>query len=216
MADTEGHERIARIADELRAIANLGRIHCLSDYDRERYERVLEHSSSLMAVALDLDPDELHKEFRQQPRYVTPLAGAEAAVVREGKLLLIQRHDSGLWALPGGAAEVGETLSEAARRELREETGLRGRCLRLVAVFDSRRWHTGVRIHMNHFVFQFEVDSGEPTPSAESPAVGFFKIKSLPEIDPTHAARIPVVLKRLLDTTSAPYFDPPSEPDSAT
>src|SRR3954452_13184703 len=55
------------------------------------------------------------------------LVVAVAVVVRddEGRVLLIQRSDNGLWALPGGAQELGETVTQAATREVEEETGLR-------------------------------------------------------------------------------------------
>lgn len=56
-----------------------------------------------------------------------PLVGVGVAIVDEGSILLIQRgHDpgKGLWAVPGGKVEYGESLREAARREAREETGL--------------------------------------------------------------------------------------------
>jgi 8-oxo-dGTP pyrophosphatase MutT (NUDIX family) len=54
------------------------------------------------------------------------LVVAVAAVVRDedGKLLMIQRSDNGLWALPGGAQDIGETTREAAVREIEEETGI--------------------------------------------------------------------------------------------
>jgi 8-oxo-dGTP pyrophosphatase MutT (NUDIX family) len=54
------------------------------------------------------------------------LVVAVAAVVRDedGKLLMIQRSDNGLWALPGGAQDIGETTREAAIREVEEETGI--------------------------------------------------------------------------------------------
>ncbi len=50
--------------------------------------------------------------------------GATAAVVRDGRLLLTRREDNGLWCLPGGGVDSGESWSEAAVREVREETGL--------------------------------------------------------------------------------------------
>lgn len=58
-----------------------------------------------------------------------PQVGVGAVCVRDGRLLLVRRGRgpaAGLWSLPGGRLEHGETLAEAVARELREETGLRG------------------------------------------------------------------------------------------
>ena len=55
------------------------------------------------------------------------LVVAVAVVVQndEGQVLLIQRSDNGLWALPGGAQDIGESVAQAAVREVEEETGIR-------------------------------------------------------------------------------------------
>ena len=57
---------------------------------------------------------------------VNSLVVAVTVVVRDdtGAVLLIQRSDNGYWAAPGGAQDFGESVSEAAVREVREETGL--------------------------------------------------------------------------------------------
>jgi len=61
-------------------------------------------------------------------RYPTrPLVGAGAVVHRRGRVLLLRRKNppnAGKWALPGGLVELGETVQEAAVREIKEETGL--------------------------------------------------------------------------------------------
>ena len=57
----------------------------------------------------------------------TPKIGALAVVVHQGHVLLVQRSkqpDAGLWGFPGGHVEWGETVLEAAQRELREETSV--------------------------------------------------------------------------------------------
>lgn len=68
-----------------------------------------------------------------------PIVGVGAVVVRDGAVLLVQRAGEplkGQWTLPGGAVELGETLTEALQRELREETGLEVRVLDLIEVFE--------------------------------------------------------------------------------
>ena len=61
------------------------------------------------------------------PQRRMPELAVSAAIFRDGKVLLIQRAlapSKGLWTLPGGRVEIGETLVDAITREIREETGL--------------------------------------------------------------------------------------------
>jgi len=61
------------------------------------------------------------------PAAPRPEVAVGAVVVRDGRLLLVRRGrgvGAGRWSLPGGRVEPGETLADAVRRELREETGL--------------------------------------------------------------------------------------------
>ncbi len=66
------------------------------------------------------------------------MVGATVLVLDEkDRLLMIRRSDSGAWGLPGGAMELGESAEEAARRELREETGLSAGRIELFGVFSG-------------------------------------------------------------------------------
>lgn len=56
-----------------------------------------------------------------------PVVGVGVVLVEDGRILLIQRGREpgrGLWAVPGGKVRHGEAMKDAARREMREETGL--------------------------------------------------------------------------------------------
>lgn len=67
------------------------------------------------------------------------LVPSVTAAVRDddGRLLLIHRVDNGLWALPGGAMNLGETVADAAIREVAEESGIRIEITDLVGLYTS-------------------------------------------------------------------------------
>ncbi len=70
---------------------------------------------------------------------VRPVPAVLAVVPRGGEVLLVQRRnppDAGLWGFPGGKVDFGETLMAAAERELREETGVSARAVRVLTALD--------------------------------------------------------------------------------
>jgi 8-oxo-dGTP diphosphatase len=82
---------------------------------------------------------------------LAPLVGVGAVVIREGRVLLVQRgHEpmKGCWSLPGGLLELGESLTDAVRREVKEETGLDVVVIGLIELLDRIYRDTGrVRYH---------------------------------------------------------------------
>lgn len=69
-----------------------------------------------------------------------PTPAVIAVALRGSDVLLVQRRnapDAGLWGFPGGKIEPGENLSDAALRELREETGLTGRAAGVITALDA-------------------------------------------------------------------------------
>ena len=68
-----------------------------------------------------------------------PIIGVGALIFRRGRILMAQRGKQplkGLWSLPGGAVETGESLDAAVRREVREETGLEVKPVKVFEIFE--------------------------------------------------------------------------------
>lgn len=68
-----------------------------------------------------------------------PILGVGALIFRDDDILLVERGKEplkGLWSLPGGVVEVGETLDQAVRREILEETGLIIDPIRVFEIFE--------------------------------------------------------------------------------
>ena len=68
-------------------------------------------------------------------------AGATIAVIKDNKILLNLRSDTNTWGIPGGALELGETLEETAKRELKEETNLDAESFALLNVFSGEDFY---------------------------------------------------------------------------
>lgn len=103
-----------------------------------------------------------------------PILAASVAILRGGRVLLAARGREpmrGVFTLPGGVVEAGETLADAARREVREETGLDLGDLVFVAHEEVvRRDPTGrIERHYVICVFAGRLGEGEPVPGEEAP-----------------------------------------------
>ncbi|WP_433457757.1 NUDIX hydrolase [Micromonospora sp. CA-248212] len=94
---------------------------------------------------------------------------------RQGRVLLIQRTDNGLWALPGGAQDFGESIAETVVRETREETGIEVEVTELVGIYSDPRhlveYSDGEVRQQFSICFRARYLSGDPTTSDESSSV---------------------------------------------
>lgn len=82
-----------------------------------------------------------------------------ALIKRQGRILLAQRADSGLWELPGGKAEPGEDLAACLQREIAEELGVRVRVLSGLGATQGRT-PEGRPLRLHAFVCRLE--AGRP------------------------------------------------------
>ncbi len=118
----------------------------------------------------------------------TPLLTVDVVIRlpdEDGRIVLIQRRNPPPgWALPGGFVDVGETVEQAAVREVREETGLEVRLGELLGVYsDPARDPRG---HTISVVFTGEA-RGTPQAGDDAGAVQAFALDALPELAFDHA-----------------------------
>ncbi|MCG8588980.1 MAG: NUDIX domain-containing protein [Proteobacteria bacterium] len=112
------------------------------------------------------------------------------------ELLLMQRSDNGRWGLPGGHVEPGESVVEAAAREVLEETGWTVALGRLVGVYSDPSRQVvrvaGRSVHQVNLCFEADpVAESAPTTPEETLAQGFFRHDALPApFVPIHDVRI--------------------------
>lgn len=113
-----------------------------------------------------------------------PIPAVLALVVRDGRVLLVQRGrepNRGLWGLPGGAIEVGETIAAAALRELAEETGIEAEAGATLDVFETifRDEDGRVRHHYVLAVVACRWRGGEPRAGDDAAQAGWFAPEDL-------------------------------------
>ena len=107
-----------------------------------------------------------------------------AVVFRDDRVLLVRRGRApsrGLWAVPGGAVEAGETLAAAAEREVREETGVIVRAGRPVHAFDVISRGAGGEIEHHYVVVDLIADyvAGEPNAADDAVDAAWVRIEEL-------------------------------------
>ena len=154
--------------DEIRSIAQYGINYTKDPYDSKRYERLLELVSDEYSGVSDLPEDLILERFRKELGYLTPKVGVNGIVISDQKVLLEKRSDDGLWGLPGGWADMGETPDESLRREFFEETGLSIKGKGLLCIFTRHPGDYGQPHGSYHLLYDCEVLSGDLRLSEES------------------------------------------------
>ncbi len=199
------------IARELFSISQSGLTYCQSEYDLDRYRRLQEMSAEIIASQAALEKEEVLESLKMQPGYATPKVDVRAAVVRDGKILLVQERADNCWALPGGWADVGDLPSEMVEREVWEESGYRVQAKKLIAVLDANRVPLVPMefYHAYKLIFLCELLEGAPTPSYETLAVDFFAPDALPPLSlyRTNQAAIAEIFAHISDPARPTKFD---------
>ncbi|GAB3429119.1 NUDIX hydrolase [Flindersiella endophytica] len=142
-----------------------------------------------MASRIDYydDPD------APEPNSLVP--SVNVAVTNDvGELLLIRRSDNGNWAMPGGAIDLGESVSQAGIRETKEETGIDCEVTGLVGIFTEPKHiilytSNGEARQEFSIVLTGRATGGQPTLSSESTEVRWIPTADIPALQMDRSMR---------------------------
>ena len=124
----------------------------------------------------------MSREKREYPD--RPYVGVGVIVFRDKEVLLVQRNkepNKGQWSIPGGSQLLGETASEAAQRELLEETGVKVDQLFLVDVVDAiiPDVEGKIKYHYTLVDYMGQWHSGESRPGDDAKEVRWVRLNEL-------------------------------------
>lgn len=214
---------LIRWSETLAGIARTGLGFTQSLYERERFEEVLHVAADLKAAADEAlevrrEKDHFVQEWMESvgegvPGYVTPKVAVGAIVGDdEGRILLVQRADSGVWLYPTGWADIGYSPAEVALKEVFEETGIECEPVQLLGVIDGLRMGF-TRFGMYMLLFHCRATGGELRHHPlETSNVGWFGRDELPW--PTAGAQWwgPLAFAAIDGECVPASFDPPRDP----
>jgi 8-oxo-dGTP diphosphatase len=144
-----------------------------------------------------------------------PIVSVGGVVVKNGRALLIRRGKPPLedrWSIPGGALELGETLSEGVHRELKEETGLDVRVGALIEVFERVFRDDSGRAQYHYVILDYlcEVSGGNARAGGDAREVAWVKEDELARYSLT--AAVTQVLRKAFALALERAPDPNREP----
>ncbi len=135
-----------------------------------------------------------------------PRIGVGALVIESGKILLVKRKyppSRGKWSIPGGHVELGESILETARRELKEETGVEAIPLGVVNVDDYIAYdERGIRYHYVLITVLLKPLTYDVEPGSDALDAGFFTLEEAESLDLTVSTR--GLLKKLRERVVDP------------
>ena len=196
-------------AQEIFSLSQSGITYSGNQYDIARYKRLQEITAEIIESQSEISKEIVLQSFSMQAGYITPKVDVRGAVVQDGKILLIQESADGMWAMPGGWADLGNSPASVAEREVWEESGFHVKAEKVVAVIDANRIEPFEFYHAYKLIFLCKLLDGEARTSHETLAVDFFDPHHLPPLSVyrTDEAMLREVFAHVEDPNRLTAFD---------
>lgn len=183
---TKNNIRWLKWISDIQALAQSGLAYSPCEFDKERYQKLVELAAELAAHCSDHSLEDIRNIFLLEKGHATPKIDVRSYTLKNNKLLLVKERSDGLWSLPGGWADVNESPSVAVIRETKEETGYDVTAIKLLALWDKLKHdHPPQWPHAYKCFFHCEIFSGEATNNLEISEIDFFDVNHLPPLS-TH------------------------------
>lgn len=176
------NEKWLEWAVELQSLAQAGLYYGKDIFDKERYERIRDIASEMVAYKTDIPSDKVKDLFCCETGYQTPKLDSRAAIFKGDKILLVQEKN-GRWSLPGGWVDVNISVKENVIKEVKEEAGLDVTADMVIAVQDREKHNLPVYAYKVCKIFVLcSVIGGEFEENSETVQSDYFGIDELPEL----------------------------------
>ncbi|HAU14917.1 MAG: DNA mismatch repair protein MutT [Pseudomonadales bacterium] len=173
------------MAKRLQALAQTGQQFTGCDFDRERYQEIESIAQCMLAQLGAVPLEQVRGLFATgETGYVTPKVEVRGAVIRGGRILLVQEKEDGRWAMPGGYADVGLSAARNVEKEVREEACLTVTAKHLYALRHkaSGGYPADARdFYKLHFICECDGKS-KPAAGLETHQADFFAPDDLPPL----------------------------------
>ena len=195
---------------EIQSLAQSGLAYTDNVYDIERYERLREISTEMLAEKTDLSIEKVKDLFCNETGYQTPKIDTRAVIFKDNKILLVHENNN-TWSLPGGWCDVLESVKSNTVKEVKEETGLDVNAIKVVAIQDRNKHNKPIYAYGVCKVFILcDVISGEFEKNIETTEIKYFSQDEIPNNlsdEKTNKEQIEMCFKAYNDKNWQTQFD---------
>ncbi len=193
-------------ARDLQAIAQTGLAYCKDPFDFERYSEIRKIAAEMISGGT-VNAKHVIELFSRDRGYATPKVDVRTAVFDKDRVLMVREREDNGWMFPGGWADVGNSPSVSALREVREESGYEAAITKLAAVFDRDvHGHPPIPFHSYKIFFIGTLQGGSAQSSNETNGVDFFGEDEIPQLQLSLGRVMPAQIKLMFDHYRNPQW----------